>query len=73
MVLTKEKRLKELHLVVTHPVVGQFVARKITDPELVNDHTYVDRAVNNLERILAKKHSWPDCDPVIFCKRIEEE
>jgi hypothetical protein len=65
-------KLKEIHLVVTHPVIGQFIARKITDPEQLADDTFIDRTVANLERMLAKKHSWPDCEPAVFCKRIEE-
>lgn len=65
-------KLKEIHLVVTHPVIGQFIARKITDPGQLEDDTYIDRTVANLERMLAKKHSWPDCEPAVFCKRIEE-
>jgi hypothetical protein len=62
----------ELHLVVTHPVLGQFVARKITDPEKLADDTYIDRTVNNLERMLTKKHSWPDCEPAIFTRRFKD-
>lgn len=65
-------KLKEIHLVVTHPVIGQFIARKITDPKQLADDTFIDRTVNNLERMLQKKHSWPDCAPAVFCKRIEE-
>jgi len=64
--------IKEIWLVVTHPVLGQFVARKITDPEDVKNDTYIDRTVNILERKLKNEHSWPDCDPAVFCKRIEE-
>jgi hypothetical protein len=61
----------ELHLVVTHPVIGQFVAQKITDPKKLKDDTFIDRTVNMLERTLKRKHSWPDCDPVIFTRRIK--
>jgi len=65
-------RLKEIHLVVTHPALGQFVARKITERGQLDDDTYIDRTVNNLENMLAKKYNWPDCTPAVFCKRIEE-
>lgn len=64
--------LKEIHLVVTHPQLGQFVARKITDPKQLNDDTYIDRTVNNLERQLANRGGWGSCTPAVFCKRIEE-
>jgi hypothetical protein len=62
----------ELHLVVTHPVLGQFVAKKITDPKKLADHTYIDRTVNNLERTLRKRHSWPDCEPTVFVRRFRD-
>jgi hypothetical protein len=68
---TKTK-LKGIHLVVDHPVIGQFVARKITDPKQLADDTFIDRTVNNLIRMLRKKHIWPDCEPTVHCKRIEE-
>jgi len=64
--------IKEIHLVVTHPVLGQFIAKKITDPEELENHTFIDRTVNMLESKLRKEHNWPDCAPVVFCKRIEE-
>ena len=63
----------EIWLVVTHPVVGQFVARKITDPELLADDAWIDRTVNTLIGKLAREHSWPDCEPTVFCKRIKHE
>ena len=64
--------IKEIHLVVKHPQVGQFIARKITDPEQLNDDTFIDRTVNNLERQLKNKGGWGDCPPAVFCRRIEE-
>ena len=67
------EKYDEIWFVVTHPVIGQFVARKITEPELVNNHTYVDRALNTLEGKLAKEHNWPDCKPAVFCKRIKHK
>jgi len=62
--------IKEIHLVVTHPMIGQFVARKITDPEKVADDTYIDRTVNSLEGELMRKGGWDDYPPAVFCKRI---
>jgi len=62
----------ELQLIVTHPALGQFVARKITDPKKLADYTYIDRTVNNLERMLKKKHSWPDCEPAVFTRRLKD-
>ena len=64
--------IKEIHLVVTHPQLGQFIARKITDPEKLKDDTYIDRTVNNLERQLKNKGGWFGCAPAVFCKRIED-
>ena len=67
-------KLKAIHLVVTHPDIGQFIARKITDPEQLADDTYIDRSVANLERMLKNKHDWSKSgvEPAVFCKRIEE-
>jgi hypothetical protein len=64
-----KRNFDEIHLVVTHPVLGQFIARKITDPEKLADDTYIDRTVNTLERTLSRKHSWPDCEPAVFTRR----
>ena len=73
--MAREKPVRnfdEIHFVVTHPVIGQFVARKITEKEELDDDTFIDRAVNMLTRTLKKKHSWPDCEPAVFCKRLKD-
>lgn len=64
--------LKEIHLVVTHHQLGQFIAKKITDPEKLADNTYIDRTVNTLERTLKNRGGWGDVPPAVFCKRIED-
>ena len=58
-------------LIVTHPLLGQFTARKITDPEKIHDDTFIDRTVNTLERVLKNKGGWGDCPPAVFCKRVK--
>lgn len=62
---------KEIHLIVSHPQLGQFIARKITDPQKIMDDTYIDRTVNTLERTLKAKGGWGDCPPAVLCRRIE--
>ena len=61
--------LKEIHFVVDHPSTGMFIARKITDPEKLADHTYIDRTSNTLEAELLRKGLDNVC---VLCKRIEE-
>lgn len=65
--------IKEIRLVVVHPVLGRFVARKITDPKVLNNDAAIDRTVNLLQRKLAKEHSWPDCEPAVWCETIRED
>ena len=64
--------IKEIQLVVTHPQLGQFVARTITDPEKLSDDTYIDRTVNSLIGELERKGGWNGHPPAVLCRRIEE-
>lgn len=50
-----ERDYDELHIVVTAPSLGMFVARKITDPEKLVDDTYIDRTTNSLQQRLERK------------------
>ncbi len=63
----------EIHLVVTHPQLGQFVARKITDPEKLMDDTFIDRTVNSLLGELERRGNWGDHPPAVLCRRVKNK
>lgn len=65
----EREQLKEIHLVVTAPSLGMFVARKITDPEKLNDDTYIDRTTNSLQQRLERKGIK---DVEVLCRRINK-
>lgn len=64
-----QRDFNEIHLVVDHPVCGQFVARKLTKPEELEDD-FVDRAVNNLSRWLRDRGGWGNVEPAVLVRRI---
>lgn len=64
--------IKEIHLIVKHPQIGTFIARKITEKDKLEDDGYIDRIVNNLERTLKNKGGWKDYPPAVLCRRIED-
>ena len=63
----------EIHLVVTHDQLGQFVARKITDPDKLDDDTYIDRTVNSLLGELARRGGWNGDPPAVLCRRVKKK
>lgn len=67
--MSGDRGFKEIHLVVDHPTVGQFVARKLTKPEQLEDE-YIDRAVSSLERWLRERGGWTKQEPAILIKRV---
>ena len=66
-----DRDFDEIHLVVTHDQLGQFVARKITDPEKLADDTYIDRTVNALMGELARRGGWNGDPPAVLCRRVK--
>lgn len=64
-----ERDFDEIHLVVSAPSLGMFVARKITDPEKLKDDTYIDRTTNSLQQRLERKGIK---DVEVFCKRVKK-
>jgi hypothetical protein len=69
----KDRDYNEIHLVVTHPNLGMFIARKITDPDKVADDTYIDRTANSLQGELERKGGWEGHPPAVLCRRVKNE
>ena len=66
-----DRDFDEIHLVVTHKQLGQFVARKITDPDKLMDDTYIDRTVNSLLGELKRRGGWDGEPPAVLCRRVK--
>ena len=62
----------EIHLVVDHPSVGQFVGRRLTKPAELEDMA-IERAVTSLERWLRERGGWSDQEPAVLVRRVKNK